>query len=264
MRDQLTLNIAGFKIKIVFKKTEWEVVRQRLYTNIYNHYKPAIISSGNEVDHTIDIVLPKWHAISKQDNKYYIGFFKYRGTKKTTIYYSIGLVQFQLVIRYVLNILLLKSGIGFWLHASAVEVNNTAYLFLGNPGAGKSTAVNMLSRNYPALVDDMGIIKQEQDNFVYYQSSLVEKQKQIRYQAKGYPIGKIFLLRKKAKFRIKPVSSKERVLPQLLRQVYLLSPQKRQQPMQLALKFFSKFDDYSYLYFAKEEQNIREFIKQIS
>ncbi|KPM49423.1 hypothetical protein [Jiulongibacter sediminis] len=72
-----------------------------------------------------------------------------------------------------LKLFLLSEAIGialfqlgfFMLHASAVKIKNKAHLFLGEPGAGKSTmATAFWQAGFPVLTDDLVALKIEQNN----------------------------------------------------------------------------------------------------
>lgn len=56
-----------------------------------------------------------------------------------------------------------------FLHASSLVINNKAYVFCGEVGAGKST-IRKLGGQYPSLSDDTTIIKKEGDEYFVYPS----------------------------------------------------------------------------------------------
>jgi hypothetical protein len=158
--------------------------------------------------------------------------------------------------------LLLKNR-GFILHSSASISEDEAFVFVGSSGAGKSTSAKLLKEEYPRLNDDKSIIRKVNNNYFCYQNSFREKyeyRKNPEIDARGYKVSKLFFLRKSNDFKMEKIADKDLVLKKILKQVL----NSGQIPIGNAMKFVSSFDNFYYLYFAKDKKRMIRFFKSIS
>lgn len=95
------------------------------------------------------------------------------------------------------------------LHACSLIINNYAYVFCGDVGAGKST-IRKLGNDYLSLSDDTTIIKKEMDKYFVYLSPF-DKTKGIITNHPKVSLGKIFILQKAKKNYIQSISSIETI-----------------------------------------------------
>ena len=109
---------------------------------------------------------------------------------------------------FVLSHLLIHDK-GLLLHASAIQKDNRAALFLGLSGAGKST-VTRLCRPDVCFSDDGSIIKKEGDRVFAYHSPFgqIRKRRKTKGPEKG-EIEKIFLLAKGRNHIVLPIRRNE-------------------------------------------------------
>ena len=99
----------------------------------------------------------------KRDFLHWDGIGDFAAEGGTKLFFSQKTDDFPLFRLYLLNealgIALFQRGL-FLLHASAVEVNGEGIVFMGTPGAGKSTtAAACAKQGYRILADDMVVIK---------------------------------------------------------------------------------------------------------
>lgn len=82
------------------------------------------------------------------------------------------------------------SNNGLLLHASSQVIDNEAHIFLGNHGAGKSTAVSLIEEGF-TIADDVALIMLEENSCYAYTmpavTKFVQKEKEIgRYEIKAF------------------------------------------------------------------------------
>lgn len=149
-----------------------------------------------------------------------------------------------------LNLYILSEALGmvlhqkglFLLHASAIQVGNSAIVVIGNPGAGKSTtAAAFAQRGHAVLTDDMVALQVQAGHTpqvipgfpqIKIWSSSVEglnydannlqvlfpgSTKQVIRQPEGFPLqpiplSKIYFLSKGEEFKIEPMNQSEALL----------------------------------------------------
>ncbi len=256
--DTIYLSIAGFTVKIVFEPLIVTFTRNKLIRDIKTIYKGFILNRPQtKSDFIIHITEPYHHFLTKKikGERYYFSYL-FKTPDEITLYatYDISLHQFSHLIT---NIIQKKLGEdkGFFLHASASNVKNKAFLFTGLSGAGKSTTISLLNDIYPALADDLSIIKKEENDFVYYQTPFIEKNDWVKKGRKKYAIGKLFFIRKSQEFKIEKITSKKYVAYELIKQLQV-EGQTLKSDMKNLLLFVQNFNEYYFLYFAKSSTKL--------
>lgn len=144
------------------------------------------------------------------------------------------------------------------LHACSLIINNYAYVFCGDVGAGKST-LRKLGNDYLSLSDDTTIIKKESDKYFVYPSPF-DKNKGISTEDQKTSLGKIFILKKAKKNYIQPISSVE-IIQQLINHNLLgiFNPGKNNKELYRQCLTLAASIPGRKLYFTKS----REFLKLI-
>ncbi len=261
--DTIYLSIAGFNIKIIFKPLKIAFFRKRIIREIHSIYKGFILSYiPTKSDIVIHLTEPHHHLITEKingENYYFSYLFKTHDENILHATYDISLHQFS---HLILNIIQKKLGHnnGFLLHASASNVKNNAFLFTGPSGAGKSTIISLLNNAFPALSDDLSIIKKEGNNFVYYQTPFIERNEWIKKSEKMYTIGKVFFIRKSKEFKVQKIKSKKYVIYELTKQLRVENKTLNSDVSNL-LSFIQNFNEYYFLYFAKDRIKLLNLMK---
>lgn len=251
MDDIIFLKIAGYNIKLTLDETEYILSKNEFKKDILDGYRGYILSNKpNRIDYQILVVLTTKVRVLTKNNHAYINFFYEEVRRKKIItYYSISQVQLFWVIKYILKKLLKERG--FFLHASASCINNKAYIFLGNSGAGKSTITALLNQKHPSIGDDNIIIKKENGRFNFYQSPLFEKYFIYYRNLSRNSIGKVFFLHKADYIKIEKIEDKNLVLKKIASQ-FPHEKEDIKNQMSLLIEFVSKLDNFYDLYFTKD------------
>ncbi len=262
--DTIYLSIAGLYIKVVFEPLKIAFFRNRIIRKIKSIYRGFILSHiPTKSDIVIHLTEPYHHFITKKikGEDYYFSYL-FKTQNENTLYttYDINLHQFS---HLVLNTIQKKLGhdSGFLLHSSASNVKNNAFLFTGPSGAGKSTIISLLNSTFPALSDDLSIIKKEGNDFVYYQTPFIEKNEWIKKSKKMYTIGKLFFIRKSKEFKVRKIKSKKIVIYELTKQLRIENRTLNSSVSNL-LSFIQNFDEYYVLYFAKDRKKLLNLMKR--
>lgn len=145
------------------------------------------------------------------------------------------------------------------LHASAVKIDDRALVFVGPPGAGKSTAMRFLSARYQPLADDSIIIKKEKNDFYLYQTPFIETN-MIDKNSNRYQIKQILFLKKDIYFKIKRLK-KEKAVEKLLRQVLTEKESFKTQVKDVAR--FINMSNFGIMSFPKDQRGLIEFIEKM-
>lgn len=264
MKD-LYLLIGGFCIRISFHRAEKTFFLHVLSDQIKTYDKGFLIKKDQQaVDYTITICSYKDFEILRKKNdarnRNFINFFEKSRAKKITTYDHIGIGQFQFMLKDVVLELLSKHK-GFLLHGSASQMDDGAVVFLGDSGAGKSTAMTLLNSRHPSLGDDSIIIKKEGSNFNAYQTPLIEKNAWVKKGSTSYPLKRLFFLRKADDFKIEKIANKNYILNRLYRQIWTEKNYWRKQ-IRYFLQFMNKHDFY-FLYFKKDEKGMIDFLEKV-
>ncbi|MCL4339328.1 hypothetical protein M1271_06585 [Patescibacteria group bacterium] len=254
--DIIYLQIAGFVLKIIFERTEWPRIKRSIQRDILFYCGGFRIYKVSKVDYTMYFIQRKNNEVfSKQEKgKNFINLYESADDEKIVTFYQISIIHFLFILRIIFNKLLSK-GNGFILHSSASFINNKAYLFLGDEGTGKSTAIKLLKSVFPPLEDDMSIIRREKGKFYFYQTPYLEKN-EVKKSNKAYLVGKVFYVMKDKTIHVKKIYDKELILNKILTQI-VSGKEELEKCLKEIIQFVHNYDFY-YLYF---NLNSKELIK---
>lgn len=263
MSKVVILNIAGFFIKLLFTEVESDLRKTLLINLIKKQYKQFLPeTSPSSVNYTISFNYgQKIRSLSSGNNTvFYINLYLVKSPDRLETYYHISLYQLDLVLTHVLQILLSNNN-GFFIHTSAVLINNTAHLFLGKSGDGKSTSSQLLKKFYPVLSDDGAILRKEQGHWYLYQTPFPEKNKTMKKTGNKYPVGKLFFLKKASYFKITKLSGKSLLANKLLMQLYS-QPDDINRQFHNLVEYVNTHDVFFNLYFKKEATGLKKILEK--
>lgn len=265
--DDLYVTIATFTIKITFKDiTDDDAARSHrseFITNMSEYFEG--FEEKDEIKKVNFYIDFEWRdnveiLIQTKRRKFFTEIFTFASKKRIRTFYDLNTSQLELIIRDVIQSLLSKSS-GFLLHASSVIVNNTAYLFMGDAGAGKSTSMSLLRDVYKPLSDDILIVKKEKGTYFLYESPFIEKNYTGRKRGERYKVGKIFFIHKAKIFNIKKISDRTQVVEKIAKQIFT-SKEDITTQMKYLLEFVEYSQEFYNLYFAKDKQKMIELISK--
>lgn len=262
--NTLYLEIAEFRIAIHFKiDTKEDVhlfIKKKFEDEMVFSLKNFSIEKPNKIDFTVDIIIPDSIEIKVDESgSMYAKLFSAH-KNHYTVPLQISQSQFRMVLLNIIHKLLAKHN-GFMMHSSSVLVNGKAYLFLGESGAGKSTTARLLSKNYPIVGDDSGIIKKEGKDYYFYSTPFTEKVAWVRRERDRFPVGGLVFLKKDSSFRLEKVTNDKAILGKVVNQLIITDSVDSFVPH--VFEFVSKFDNFYFLYFAKNEKKLVKLLKTI-
>ncbi len=264
MKNSLILNIAGFNIKVNFYSTQWKLLFRIKKKEIRKYWSGFFIKKiSNKVDFQIDFVERFFleTIIKKNQKRNYISFFEEKSKKKIITYYQISFIQFQLILRQIINNLLKDKG--FIIHASASNINEKAFLFLGQSGAGKSTTMKYINNKYQSLADDTVIIKKENGKYFVYQTPIIEKESWVKKTNKRYEIGSVFFIKKAKFFKKENIYDKNKILNLLVKQLWINDEKDIKNKTSALFKYLYQSEDFFYLYLKKNRKQMTEYIRKL-
>lgn len=264
MKSHLFLNIAGFNIELYFSQTDYIYHKEKLINDIIRDFKGFIINrTKGEITYKIRFVEKTLIENLSRNNltKHFIKFYENVAENEIISFYHISILQFQIIIRNIIQDLLVKSG-GYILHASASKINNKAFIFLGKPNSGKSTIIKLLNKKYTALADDTVILKKDNNTFCFYQSPFIEKEYWVKKSKKSFRLAGVFLLRKSNNFRITKITNKEYILRIMVNQLLTEKDNLKKQLKYLG-SFVSSFNNFYFLDFAQNSKKLIRIIEII-
>lgn len=258
--DIIFFQIAGFNIRINFNDTVWNIVKEELKKEIIKYLRGFILKDAPSRIHRL--IEFKWEEIPKillfkKEKESFININKISGKNKTVCFYYISLVIFEKVLANIISELLINDN-GFILHASAIKINGKATIFLGESGAGKSTARLLLFPEFSSLADDQIIIRRQNNIDYLYQTPFIEKSSIIVKQPIKHPIDKIFILKKSKLFRVKRLNKKEKLFSLIFNRF-----QTNRNYSANIINFVNKFNNFYYLYFTKNKTPVINFFKSL-
>lgn len=136
-------------------------------------------------------------------NHTYISLYHKLPPNKIITSVNMGRLQSHFFLKTVIFNFLYGKKLVF-LHSSAFLVKGKAQIFIGDNGAGKSTIVKMLKKDFVPLCDDMAIIKIHKGRFYLYQVPYPEKNLYEKTN-KPYPAAGLFLLKKAVSFSVQKI-----------------------------------------------------------
>jgi len=261
MNDRIVLEIAGFYIIINFKKSTWYFVSRAFQFEIIRFYKEFIIKNiPNKVDYIIDFIDYEDISVYKKNQKRYINFFELLSERHILTNYRISIFQFQTILYYILADLLRNKG--FMIHASAISIDDKAYLFVAPSEGGKSTAIRLLYGQESILADDSIILLKKGTDYYVYQTPFKEKQWWVKKSQKPYSLGAIFFI-KKANFFFQKKLTSRLIIKSLLNKQLLTAYMPKKLYYSTLNDFVNLIALFYDLYFNKQKTSFRKFIKNI-
>ncbi len=257
IQDSIYFGMAGFIIKINFRRIIEEKTRFDVKSNMLKIYKGFLIPGNpSRADFIINLSDKVPTLVLKKQEKYFMFFYEKDGKYSITANTQMGWIHFSLILKNVLSDLLQRKGL--ILHASAVMLNKKVIVFLGQSGAGKSTIAKILGEEGTLLADDSIIIKKEGKKYFLYQTPFVEKNRVIRTKNK-YPLTHIMFLHKSPEFKLESIKKDIDVIKKLLNQLYS-NKESISVDVKESLQFLTNFNNFYNLYFPKKS-NVIELLK---
>jgi len=254
---KVDLGKPSFDPKISFAKNRAEIDLIIYLRTFLTHSQPKKVDFEIQFEDVGEAEL----ITIERTKKTYSPLFQKISDKKVITYYQNNLNQLETVLKHIL-LLLLKTNGGFGIHASVANVNNKAYLFLGESGAGKSTTVELIKDKFTTINDDITLIKKIGTKYYVFQTPFIEKPWWIKKTQKLYPIDKIFFLHKSAEFKAIPTPNPQHLIANLLTQVIAA-----QNPDKNILKnvknFIKETNNFYDLYFDKNSDMLIKLISQV-
>lgn len=261
--DYLYLNIAGFYIQLHFSPLDNEFLQNTFKNNILRICQNfALTQKPRVIDYYIDIVykLNLGFHQRKTHKKLFINLYEQISENKIIVFYHVSNFQFQLILRNILQELLLR-GNGFFLHSSAIKIENKVNLFLGMSGAGKSTIITLLRSDYIAMGDDNVIIKKEEGDYYFYQTPFMEKEWWVVKNPNRNIIENIYFLRKANFFKTYRMDDKDEILRLFIKQIWCRDAEEIKSQMKSVFNFIHVFNNFYYLFFGKDKEQLNLLIR---
>ena len=257
------LNIAGFNLKICFHKLENLPLKNHLINELNYYYSGFFTHKPLKIDFTIHFIdnrLIEGMTIPYR-NKLYINLYDITAENEIVTFYTIGIYQFQLLLTRIILRLFQKND-GFYLHASAVAINDHAIVFTGKPGSGKSTAANLLCQKYHKIADDGIFIRKIKGKYFCYSTPILDADLIGLKKNQKYYLDSVFFLRKAYIFKIIPIQDKEYIIQRILKQL-ITERELMKDHSRSVTQFANSFNNFNFLYFAKNQKKLVELIKKM-
>src|SRR3989338_6163198 len=262
--EERYFKIASFIIKFTFYPTESSYHQIKFIRSIEKHLKGFLFLKEREVktDFSIDFLAVRSvkTLVDKDSKLQYINFYRLRANNTLISYYHISFDQLEVILALILQFILEHRG-GFFLHASSNKIGNSAYIFTGSSGGGKSTAMMFLKDNYPPLADDKIIILNKEKTYYAYQTHFIEKAWWIKKESEGVELGKVFFIKKADYFNIEKIKDKHWVIHALMKQLLHSNVEHNRRQVKAIMRFVSDYDEFYNLWFRKEKANLINMIK---
>lgn len=220
--SKINVEVAGYIIQLQFAETEYASINEWYIPTIKDIFNGFIIQyTPKKIDFTIQLVWNMRPSLvhREKENEYFAKICNFPSSVRMVTYYQNSINHFQLALWHALDRLLLKDN-GFMVHAAASLVDRKVHLFLGESGAGKSTASKLLKGKFEKIADDALIIKKNGGKYVCYQMPYLEKEGGFTKSSKKYLLGNIYFLKKAKIFNQMVFHNKNIALRLLLEQVY--------------------------------------------
>lgn len=262
LKNSIVLKIAGFNIELIFHQCEIAFYYQKLKSEVIKYYG-GFISYKNifKIDAVIQIKdNPIFSIARKPSNNYFVNIFTKTNLLLINTTYKISIIELQYILKELLMVLLKRNG--FLFHGSAVLDRGEALIFTGKSGAGKSTTSNLLKNTHETLIDDLMIIKRENNKFYLYKTPLFEKNYKIKKNSTKYLIKKIFFLKKSTIFKTEKLDNKHTIVELAISQLWSEKEYVKHY-LKNIMNLVAKNDFFYYLYFAKNKSKLSKLIYDI-
>lgn len=138
---------------------------------------------------------------------------------------------------------------GLYLHASSVNINGKALLFLGHSSSGKSTISRLLSKRYPIIADDKICIfqKKNEEWFVCDGSNQTyseDENTRQNYSVKAFPLLALIRIYKSDIMDIQPISPRT-TCSHIIDAVFEVDMQRNQEDLMIRKEWFKLVGDIS-------------------
>lgn len=258
----LYLSIAGFTIRIDFKKSEYPFLKSKFQDDLKDVFGGFI--KKNETKNADFLITVKEKQELLMINRKEVSCIEFVSKNlpfnTVEIPYSISVFQLGIVLREIVSYLLNKTRTGGLFHCSAVLKSGKAYVFTGPSGYGKSTISRMWGLKYQVLSDDLGILKKEKGSYYFYQSPGIEKNTSIIQKYRRYNLGSISFLKKSVHTRKLKVTDQVKIIQNITSQLISNSGyefySETKIMMEWLLEFLKKFKKFNYLYFSKNTKDL--------
>lgn len=256
----VTIQVADFLIEIIFHQIEDFVLYDKFSDYLEYLYRDFIVDNQKKVNFSIHVIDEIRNPVVANDNILYIDFCRDINSHTALTYYSISVVQFQIILKRAL-ISLLSRNKGFILHGSASLISNHCVVFLGREGAGKTTITSLISDKHPRVADDSVIIRYKDKRFKFYQSPFIEKGKTIYISNKSIEINKVIFLKKSQECKLISIKSKHVIFEKIMKQLHVINIEKS--TIKSVQTFIKKNDFFYNLLFTKSKEELSVLFHQV-
>ncbi len=261
------LKVGGFNFVCVLRLTEHGYPNHKFAELLENEYSDFFSKKVSRPDFTLDfnttgvVNFNSKKTDLKDMNAYFFHLFSF-DKKKRRLYFDhpVGQFEFEFIINTLMSQYLLPSNNGFNLHGSAVVYGDNAYLFEGVSGAGKSTTSQLLKGLCDILSDGSLVVRKEKNKFYAYETIIHDKKWNFKRLNKGFPVKKVFFVRKSDNCSVEEIKNKTFVLQKFLRRVFAYEG-KLSTRFKLIAEFVSRTDFY-YIYVKKDGKIFKDFFKK--
>jgi len=256
--NYFTLCIANILIGVRFEESQIKWEQDLFVRAFHSFYGGFVVENPDRPSDCVITIFDERHTVVlTKTNKTFLSFYTKNKNNYST-YYHISLSQFNLIILSILQEKL--KGVGFILHASASIVNGKAHVFCGPSGVGKSTIVQLIASKHATLADDSVIIRKEGDEYILYQTPLMEKNShQFARTGEQFKLGSLCFLQQGPVTKITQAAQKQHIAQQLLSQLWMNKQTKKN--IKLVFQFIKERELFYDLVFAKKRS---EVLKQIN
>lgn len=199
---------------------------------------------------------------NKRENFFQTLIFKKISENKIITYTHISYIHFDFIFMQLVYELISKNE-GFVFHCSAVKKDGGVVVFTAEDGGGKSTAMLLVKDNFMPVSDDTGIIRKIDQEYLFFPSPFRSANfNQLTIENKGYPIEKIFILKKAPFFKAERV--KRIKINSLLINALRFNNKSSKKTMKNFFRFLKEFDNFYFLSFKKEKRGLIRLLNRVS
>jgi len=243
------LKIAGFTVKIICEATEQIFFKHKLIEGIEEIWgKGGFLEKTSRTwDFEIKFISQTngMRIIRREQEKedYYLAFQRDFASRKATAFYHISLPVFQMLLREIMALLLLKEG--FLLHASGCQDRRgNLKIFLASSGGGKTTIADLFSKTktFVKFSDDLLLVKKARGQWLFFSPPFVEKELlPIKRKAKEV---EIFFIKKSKRPSKRKLDGNDKILASVLKQVWVRKDRLEKETLANVMAFVAENDFY--------------------